>query len=197
MHAPGGDTIPYKYSCVVAGQDGTNDSVFIANTFDIGKKDKGFGYEGYCASHCHLVRVDIVNGAGGISGHTRDYGQVRISGQKIQQPGVRTHGLADLSKIWIEQFGINQACVQSTQSHGSRSRSPEGRDEFRIDAAGEDFQHRIYYFWRRHPQSIHEAAFDATLGEEACHLFSAAVDHSDSVVWLSRCLRYFAGQTLT
>jgi hypothetical protein len=107
LHAPGGDTFPYKYSCVIAGQDGTNDSIFIANSLDIGEKEQGFGCERRRARNRHLVRVDIVYSAGGISGYTRDYWQVRISGQKIQQSGVRTHGLADLSKIWIEQFGIN------------------------------------------------------------------------------------------
>jgi hypothetical protein len=46
LHAGSGHALPNQLSGLFASQDGTNDSVFIANAFDIGKKDKGFGCEG-------------------------------------------------------------------------------------------------------------------------------------------------------
>src|SRR5204863_3289160 len=57
----------------------------------------------------------------------------------------------------------------------------ERRDQLVIHGTGEDVHGGVYGFGRGDTQAVDKAALDTPLGEEACHLLAAAVDHDDGV----------------
>ena len=54
----------------------------------------------------------------------------------------------------------------------------ESRHELMVYGAGENFEHRIQDLLRGHAQAVDKSALNPTLGEEAGHLFAAAM-HDD------------------
>ena len=101
--------------------------------------------------------------------------------EQIQKMRIGTDRPADLAKVRIQQFGIDQTCIQPGQPDGPGSRCAKGAHQFGIHAPGEYFEHGVDDFRGRDPEAVYETTLDATFGEKARHLFAAAV-HNDSPI---------------
>src|SRR5216683_7272911 len=100
---------------------------FIVHALHVGEENQLIGVESLRTSHCHLIAINVKDGAIPVSRDASHYRYIRFLDENVQQTAVGGHWPADLPEVGIQLDRIHQPRAQTAQSHWPRSRGSESR----------------------------------------------------------------------
>ncbi len=185
-HTAGSDTIADQPFAVGWRECPENRPARVTHAVHIGKEDEVLRFESGGACNCHLVGIDVIDVTLPVARHAGNHRKVFVGTEQTQQVRIGTHRLPHLTQVGIQLFGFYQARVNSGETDGESPSLDEASYQFVIYTAGEHLEHRVDDIGCSHAQAVHECTLHAPFFQKTGHLFPAAVDDNQFVIFQGR-----------